>query len=157
MDYFKIYYNIFVVNLTKNPLNIFVNPKSTKSMKSIKLITILFVIFIANNVQSQESILKLESLPIDSKTNCYILYYYFPNLEAYFDNLKMVYYYKESGKWLTVEELPENYGGYSLYNKVRVNITNYDDENPYQLFSLHKKLYPYNSKGRFTNATANTD
>jgi len=92
---------------------------------------------------------------MDSKTNCYLRYYYFPNIEAYFDNLKMVYYYKEKGNWTTAPELPENYGGYSLYNKAHVSITNYDDENPFQLILLHKKIYPYNSKGRFAYATMN--
>lgn len=96
------------------------------------------------------------SLPIDSKSNCYLRYYYFPNLEAYFDNLELVYHFKVNGQWQTAENLPTNYGGYSLYNKVRVAITNFDDDKPFQLIQIHKKMYPYNSKGRFTNPTAST-
>lgn len=55
--------------------------------------------------------------------------------------------------------LPTNYGGYSLYNKVRVAITDFDGDEPYQLLKVHKKMYPYNSKGRFTNqiASASTE
>jgi hypothetical protein len=63
-----------------------------------------------------------EKLPIDKKTNCYIRYHYYPNLQAYFDNLEMVYHYKDSGEWKTAPELPQNYGGYSLYNKASVVI-----------------------------------
>ena len=96
----------------------------------------------------------VSSLPIDSKTNCYVRYYYFPNLEAYFDNLELVYHYKVNGQWQKAESLPTNYGGYSLYNKVRVAITDFDGEEPYQLLKTHKKMYPYNSKGRFANQTA---
>lgn len=96
----------------------------------------------------------VSSLPIDSKTNCYIRYYYYPNLEAYFDNLELVYHYKVNGQWEKAENLPTNYGGYSLFNKVRVNITDFDGDEPFHLLNIHKKMYPYNSKGRFLNPTA---
>lgn len=97
---------------------------------------------------------EVPTLPTDPKTNCQIRYYYFPNLQAYFDNLNMVYYYQVNGQWETAEELPTNYGGYSIYNKVRVTINNFDGEKPYELIKVHKKLFPYNAKGRFANATA---
>ena len=116
-----------------------------------------FFVLAFSNLHAQNSIANKENLPIDKKTNCYIRYFYFPNLQAYFDNLKMVYYFKENGEWKTAAELPKNYGGYSLYNKARVSITDYDDEQPYNLLNVHKKMYPYNSKGRFINQTASTD
>lgn len=122
-------------------------------MKPLKLL-LLLVIFTCANTYAQDDNVKKESLPINKKTNCYIRYYYFPNLQAYFDNLKMVYYYKENGEWKTAPELPKNYGGYSLYNKARITIDNYDEDNPYHLLPIHKKLYPYNSKGRFVTSTA---
>ncbi|TBX70109.1 hypothetical protein EZL74_05025 [Flavobacterium silvisoli] len=122
-------------------------------MKTTKLLFAILILLITNGISAQENTLKKESLPINSKNNCYLRYYYFPNLEAYFDNLKMVYYYKEKGEWVSAPELPENYGGYSLYNKARVTINNFDDDNPFQLILLHKKIYPYSSKGRFAYAT----
>ena len=126
-------------------------------MKKIKIILMLFMALISNNFYSQKSSSQKESLPIDSKTNCFVRYYYFPNLEVYFDNLEMVYYYKVNNEWETAEQLPTNYGGYSLYNKVKVSITDYDSDKPYLLIKTHKKMYPYNSKGRFTNQTASSD
>jgi hypothetical protein len=126
-------------------------------MKKLKIIIVLCIAMISNNFYSQDMATEKESLPIDAKTNCYVRYYYFPNIEAYFDNLEMVYYYKLKGQWETADELPTNYGGYSLYNKVKVSITDYDGDEPYQLISVHKKMYPYNSKGRFTNQTASSD
>jgi hypothetical protein len=126
-------------------------------MKATKFTLMLCITLMSIVTYSQNAPLKMESLPIDSKTNCFVRYYYFPNLQAYFDNLKMVYYYKENNQWQTAAELPTNYGGYSLYNKWKVMITDFDGENPQELLKTHKKLYPYNSKGRFSNATASTN
>ena len=125
-----------------------------KSLKRVFLVLFLFTCYLSSAQTSKDDI---SSLPIDSKTNCYIRYYYFPNLEAYFDNLELVYHYKINGQWQKSENLPTNYGGYSLYNKVRVAITDFDGDEPEQLLSAHKKRYPYNSKGRFTNQTASSD
>lgn len=124
-------------------------------MKSNKLFLMLFF-FTCYLSSAQTSKDEISSLPIDDKTNCYIRYYYFPNLEAYFDNLELVYHFKVNGQWQQAENLPTNYGGYSLYNKVRVAITDFDGNEPYQLLKTHKKMYPYNSKGRFTNPTASS-
>lgn len=127
-------------------------------MKMLRSLSLVFVFLFAIQAVAQETAPKKESLPIDKKTNCYIRYYYYPNLQAYFDNLEMVYHYKENGEWKTAPELPENYGGYSIYNKVRVVINDYDDDKPYNLLSIHKKKFPYNSKGRFnTNTTASAE
>ena len=130
-------------------------------MKRIEKVFILMLVltcFFATAQQApQPPIDDASSLPIDLKTNCYVRYYYFPNLEAYFDNLELVYYFKVKGEWQTAEELPANYGGYSIYNKVKVTITDYDGEEPYQLIQTHKKMFPYNSKGRFANQTASSD
>ena len=60
-------------------------------------------------------------------------------------------------QWKTAPELPKNYGGYSLYNKAKVTITDYDGDNPIDLLPIHKKMYPYNSKGRFANTTAGAE
>ena len=127
-------------------------------MKALKSLSLVLVFLFALQAVAQETAPRKESLPIDKKTNCYIRYYYYPNLQAYFDNLEMVYYYKENGEWKTAPELPQNYGGYSIYNKVRVVINDYDDDKPYNLLSIHKKRFPYNSKGRFnTNTTASAE
>lgn len=127
-------------------------------MKTLKSLLKVMVFLLVSQTYAQETSPKKESLPIDKKTNCYIRYYYYPNLQAYFDNLNLVYYFKESGEWITAPELPVNYGGYSIYNKVRVVINDFDDEKPYELLPIHKKRFPYNSKGRFnTNTTASAD
>ncbi|MFN3969491.1 hypothetical protein [Flavobacterium sp.] len=126
-------------------------------MKTLNVMLACVFVLAYSSTYAQNTTAKKENLPIDKKTNCYIRYFYFPNLQAYFDNLKMVYYYKEKGEWKTASELPKNYGGYSLYNKAKVKITDYDDDKPYDLLPVHKKMYPYNSKGRFINQTASSE
>ena len=135
-------------------------------MKTLKVMLAFVIVLTCNSAYSQDpsvseqakqTTAKKESLPIDKKTNSYIRYFYFPNIEAYFDNLKMVYYYKETGEWKTAPELPKAYGGYSIYNKAKVIINDFDDDMPYQFLKNHKKMYPYNSKGRFANTTASAN
>lgn len=86
----------------------------------------------------------------DPVSNCAYRYFYFPNLEAYFDTQKSIYIYSEKGKWITAEELPVGYRGYSVYNKMNVTIKDYDDDNITQFVKIHKKKYPYvnNAKSR---------
>jgi hypothetical protein len=124
-----------------------------KILKNLIPVMMLFTYYLSS---AQSSNGDVSLLPIDSKTNTNVRYYYYPNLEAYFDNIELVYHYKVNGQWEKAENLPANYGGYSLFNKVRVNITDYDGDEPYQLIKIHKKKYPYNSKGRFSNQTTST-
>jgi len=112
-----------------------------------KLTTPLNIVFIVLGVQvafAQKSAYTESKTPLfNTVTNCQLRYYYYPNLEAYFDTQKSIYYYKEDGKWIAAEELPNGYRGYSIYNKTTVFITDYDDENPCQFIDQHKKKYPY--------------
>ena len=126
-------------------------------MKNLKIVIVLMLSFAYCASNAQDTQVQKKYIPTDPKTNCQLRYSYFPNLFCYFDNLKNVYYYQLNGEWQTAAELPQNYGGYSLYNKAHVAITNYEEENPQQFIKIHKKLFPYNSKGRFTNATASTE
>jgi hypothetical protein len=90
-------------------------------------------------------------------TNCQLRYYYFPNLEAYFDTQKSIYYYKENGEWITAEEIPDGYRGYSFYNKITVYIKDYDDDYPYQFIEIHKKKFPYINNERVKKMVLSED
>lgn len=121
----------------------------------VQILLLLLVAFNISNAQVSEN--KKKYLPIDKTTNCQLRYHYFPNMEVYFDNLENIYHYKIKGNWITSSELPENYGGYSLYKNVRVMITDFDDENPFQLFKTHKKIYPYSANGKIKKITATAE
>lgn len=95
-------------------------------------------------VAQKASYKQAESKPLfNPATNCQLRYYYFPNTEAYFDTFKRVYYYRDKGEWITAEEIPDGYRGYSVYNKINVYITDYDDDYPCQFIEIHKKKFPY--------------
>ena len=91
---------------------------------------------------------------IDPDTNCRIRYYYYPNLEAYFDTKKNVFLFTQKGEWITAKEIPTGYRGYSLYNKVSVFITDYDDDHITQFVKTHRKKYPYIFNARQVTAYA---
>jgi hypothetical protein len=119
-------------------------------MRKLRIIIVLMLLASQSNFAQKASNSNKEIPLFNYVTNCQLRYYYFPNLEAYFDTQKSIYYFKENGKWVTADEIPEGYRGYSLYNKVNVFITDYDDENPCQFIEIHRKKYPYiaNEKGK---------
>ena len=126
-------------------------------MKKI-LSYLLLILFIVHSGFAQKSKMQDDVPPlIDPISNCQLRYYYFPNIEAYFDTQKRIYYYKDDSEWVTAEEIPEGYRGYSLYNKIYVFITNYDDEIITQFIDIHKKKYPYTKKGKLKMMGDNND
>ena len=77
-----------------------------------------------------------------------IRYYYYPNLQAYFDTDTGTYLYIVNNQWTEGKEIPKGLRGYSLMNKQRVAITDYAGDEPYNVFTKHKEMYPanYNAK-----------
>jgi|GEM_PF-5771359 len=97
-------------------------------------------------------------LPFDPSTNCQIRYYYYPNLEAYYDGKSGLYFYKDNGSWTSDKQIPSGYRGYGLFNKANIAINDYDDDDVIQFIESHRKKYPYNSLRKIKNAsTASID
>ena len=71
-----------------------------------------------------------------------IRYYYYPNLEAYYDTRTALYIYKLKGSWVTAEQIPPNYRGYCLRNSECVVIKGYYGDKPYDLLCDHRAAYP---------------
>lgn len=107
---------------------------------------LLFTALSFFGVNAQEKVEK--KLTIDPQTNCELRYFYFPNMEAYYDLKNEIFHYQENNAWITNKQLPNNYGGYSLYKKERVILTDFEGDNPELLIKIHRKMYPYNAKGR---------
>lgn len=120
--------------------------------------TIRFIVPVLLAVVCETAIAQTEKaqgdLEFDNSTNCRIRYYYYPNLEAYFDLQKGVYLFRDKGEWTTAKDIPSGYRGYGLFNKAHTPINDYDDEDPIQFFDTHKKKYPYNCLKRMRNLTA---
>ena len=120
-------------------------------------ILLVFAFIVCNTITAQVTYLENSTLKFDADTNCQLRYLYFPNMQAYYDKLNKVYIFRDKGNWVEAEELPHLYGGYSLYSKVRVEITDYDEDKPYLLLKQHKKQFPYSKKGHFSYQTAAID
>jgi len=71
-------------------------------------------------------------------------YYYYPNLDAYFDSHENLYIFEQQGQWVKSKELKSGYRGYSIMNNVRVAITDYNGDMPYSKISDHRKQFPKN-------------
>ncbi len=120
-------------------------------MKAFKLLLLTALLSLSGFGAAQETRVK-RILPLDPETNCQVRYYYFPNLEAYFDKAEELYIFKDKGEWKREKEIPSGYRGYGLYNKASVPITDFDEDDITPYFASHKKKYPYNSlkRGRAT-------
>ena len=119
-------------------------------MRNFTIMSLLVGMFQISYSQTSESV----KLKIDSETQCQIRYHYFPNLEAYFDFTTNSYLYNNKGQWISADEIPKGYRGYSLYNKTNFPITDYDDDNVMQYLQVHKKKYPYNNGKKSRELTA---
>lgn len=126
-------------------------------MKNLKIFLPLFSIVLINKIQAQNNEDKAQSeeiiiyedaidrstLKFDNVTQCQIRYYYYPNIEAYYDILKEIYYIKEDGKWTIVEQIPSSFRGYSVYNNANVPIDDYEDDSITEMLPIHKKRFGY--------------
>lgn len=127
-----------------------------KNLKHIFALLIVLLTLCTSNAQTSEK-KNINGHLIDPTTNCVLRYYYYPNLEAYYDTQKNIYYYFENGQWIVANQIPTGFRGYSLYNKVNVIIKDYDDEDPTQFLNVHKKKYPYITKNALKKMTASVD
>jgi hypothetical protein len=75
-------------------------------------------------------------------------YYYLPNMHAYFDLKTNKYIYKTNNNWKTSSELPQNYGGYSIFKNTKIPLRDYFGNEPQEKLNEHKKQFPYIKKSR---------
>lgn len=119
-------------------------------MKKITFIAIGIILFSAQNMQAQ--------IQLDTPNECLkktginniteMRYYYYPNLQTYYDTRKGLYLSCERGNWVTSKFLNVNARGYCLKNGNYKKINGYTGEQPYTLLKDHKLQYPadYSSK-----------
>jgi len=113
------------------------------------------LILLQSGVMLSQKVIDVEKLEVDTSTNCHIRYYYYPNLEAYYDCVSQRYLFQDAGNWKSESEIPSGYRGYSLFNKSNVAIADYDEDNVIQFLQVHKQKYPYNSLRKIrSNSTA---
>ena len=126
-------------------------------MKKLNTILYIFILFLTLSINAQTKKASSTAPLTDPITNCELRYYYYPNIEAFFDTKKRIYLFMEQGKWITAEEIPSGYRGYSIYNKASVFINDYDGDDPIQFITSYKKKYPHNLRGKYRDMTASID
>lgn len=99
--------------------------------------------FVINKAQTKKTTLKPR-------------FYYYPNLNAYFDLVNKIYIYKVNGEWIKSDRIASNYRGYSSYNKYYIVIEDYFGDNPQELITEHCEKYPSDFKGNFLKKSQNS-
>ncbi len=81
-------------------------------------------------------------------------FYYFPDINIYFDVNSSVFHYLSNSKWVSNQYLPSRYSKYDLYSMYKVVM---NDKQPWLKNKSHKKSY-YTYKGNKTQqAIRNSD
>ncbi len=86
-----------------------------------------------------QEILTEDELPVIG-----VRYHYYPNLQAYYDLQQRVYVYRQNGTWVRGPQIASGYRGYSVMNNIRVDITDYNGDEPQTRFEIHKEKHPAN-------------
>jgi hypothetical protein len=121
-------------------------------MKTTTLIVLGMMLFSTqfSTAQAKIDTLYIRNANVDPSAFVEIRYYYFPNLQAYFDTKRALYIYKQNGSWVTSETIDFNARGYCLKNGMHVMIKGYLGDKPYILLEQHKIMYPANYSSKPT-------
>lgn len=121
-------------------------------MKTITFLTMGMLIFSSQYTVAQikldASNDQLQAVAVNSLVE--MRYYYYPNLETYFDTQKGLYLSCEKGKWVSSEFLNLNNRGYSLKNGNFKMLQGYAGDEPYTLIKEHKLQFPPDYSSRPT-------
>ena len=77
-----------------------------------------------------------------------IRYYYYPNLQAYFDTRNTVFIYINNGEWISSDTISPSYRGYCLKNGFFVELKDLYEDQPYKYIEQHKQKYPADFSGK---------
>jgi len=102
----------------------------------------LFVSYVSEAQTSGLQSAQISTIVEDELPSIGIRYYYYPNLDAYFDSHTNLYVYQENGQWVKSKELTSGYRGYSIFNGVRVGIDDYNGDTPYTMLKQHQEKFP---------------
>ena len=120
-------------------------------MKTITYFAVALMLFSANISKAQdqyttnaETALELDGI-MNTNELLNVRYFYYPNLQAYFDRQTSTYLYTRNGEdWIESSKLPTALRGYGISNNKRVPLTNYEGDEPYALVKEHMKQFPAN-------------
>lgn len=117
-------------------------------MKNILYLAVILLLITTPSHAQPSMVVVNEIESEDALPSVGIRYYYYPNLDTYFDTRTNLYIYELKDVWIKSKELISGLRGYSLMNSVRVPITDYNGDLPYSKLEEHRKQFPkkYTSK-----------
>ncbi len=125
----------------------------------MKKITYLIIGMMLLSVNLSQAQVQLDTIYIRQKpasTYVAVRYYYYPNLQAYFDTKIAMYLYRKDGAWVKSETLDPTTRGYSIKNGSYVMLKGFTEDEPYQYLEEHKAKYPADYSSRPKPKTNNT-
>lgn len=84
----------------------------------------------------------------------YVQYYYFPNLNIYYDVNNSLFYFLSGSKWASNQYLPSKYDKYDLYTLYKVVC---NESTPWQQNRSHKREYSSYKKNKTQNVIRNSN
>lgn len=120
-------------------------------MKTILLIALGMFVFPLQNVKGQdqaEPAVETYKEPEENSSYVEVRYYYFPNMQAYFDTKRALYLIRENGVWTTAETIDFTSRGYCVRNSAYEMIKDYTGDEPQQFLAIHQLKYPANYSSR---------
>lgn len=102
------------------------------------------------NIAAQNRIIATKEVPqvVRNVSQIEARYYYYPNLQTYYDRQKGFYLSCVKGNWITSKFLDLNARGYSTKNGNFKKVRGYSGDQPYTLLSEHKVQYPSDYSSR---------
>lgn len=103
--------------------------------------------FNLSEAQVQLDTIYIRRKPAES-TFVQVRYYYYPNLQAYFDTKIAMYIYKQDGQWVKSETIDPTSRGYCLRNSQYVMLKGFTEDEPQRFLDQHKQKYPADFSSR---------
>lgn len=103
-------------------------------MKKIVITFALLFFLFTSSSNGQNSIINIPTSTGNSilKIVPTVKFFFYPNLDAYFNVETKLYLFKLNGAWILNSVMPTAFRGYSIYNNYKVEITDYHNDKPYE-------------------------
>ena len=122
-------------------------------MKTTLLIALGILLLPLQIVKAQDKADNASEIQIEKKApSSYVdvRYYYYPNMQAYFDTKSALYLINQNGVWTTSETIDFTSRGFCVRNGAYEMIKDYTGDDPQQFLAVHKLKFPANFSSKPT-------
>ncbi len=118
--------------------------------KTIAILSLLLAAGLINSAAAQVNVnvnININSQPDWGPIGYdYVEFYYFPEINIYYDIMHSMFYYKARNTWVSSRYLPDSYRRYDLYGMYKVVVNN--QPQPWLYNKMHRKSYAAYKKDR---------